>query len=614
MITLHDAFCEDFKNNGLGILRDCTSAEVNETLNGELSLQLKYSVGGYLFEMLTEGNIIVTDIGYGERQAFRIQTVTKFLKEISIYATHIFYDLSDNLIEDIYPRQLTGGQAITYILGHTQFAHSFKGESDIEEISTARLVRRNVVESLLGEESNSFINRWGGEIERDNFNIKMLNQRGKESGMQIRYSKNLTGVEYKVDRTNIATRIMPKGFDALLLPELYIDSPNIKLYPHPIIKIIEYSDVFIKENEDEDDGYLTLAEAYTALRTKARKEFANGIDLPSITTTIDFVELGTTEEYKQYKNLESLTIGDRVSLYIPYLNVDISQRVYKTTYDVLRKRYTKFEMGAVKTNYVSQTITSNSTLKEVTLPNLLELANKTSSEIATEKMENVWAGNIIKSNDALYIMDTDDVTTAKEVWKWDKNGLSYSNKGINGPYTTIMSKGKINEDLIKEIPISTSILEGKINTNMLEGKINTSMLEGKINTNILDGNINTSILEGKINTDMLTGNISADLIKQGILESENKKIKINLNTGEILADVLEIISLIKLNKINIKINDEGFDIFYENSEIPIFSLRDGKIGINKFAENGSLDISGDVYINGVKINNQENPTEDEETM
>ena len=42
MITLHDAFCEDFKNNGIGILRDCTSAEVNETINGELSLQIKY--------------------------------------------------------------------------------------------------------------------------------------------------------------------------------------------------------------------------------------------------------------------------------------------------------------------------------------------------------------------------------------------------------------------------------------------------------------------------------------------------------------------------------------------------------------------------------------------
>ena len=44
MITLHDAFCENFNNNGIGILRDCTSAEVNETINGELSLQIKYPV------------------------------------------------------------------------------------------------------------------------------------------------------------------------------------------------------------------------------------------------------------------------------------------------------------------------------------------------------------------------------------------------------------------------------------------------------------------------------------------------------------------------------------------------------------------------------------------
>lgn len=656
MITLHDSFCENFKNNGLGILRDCISAEVNETLNGELSLQIKYPVGAYLYTQLVEGNIIMTEIGYGERQAFRIQTVTKYLKEITVYATHIFYDLSDNLLEDIYPRQLTGGQAISYILGHTQFTHNFQGTSDIKTISTARIVRRNVVEALLGEESNSFVSRWGGEIERDNFNINMLQQRGKESGMQIRYSKNLTGVEYKVDRTNIATRIMPKGFDALLLPELYVDSPKINLYPHPIIKIIEYSDVFIKESEEDDDGYLTLAEAYTALRTKARKEFANGIDLPSITTTVDFIELGTTEEYKQYKNLESLSIGDKVSLYIPYLNVDVSQRVYKTTYDVLRNKYTKFEMGAVKTNYVSQSISSNSTLKEVTLPNLLELANKTSSDIVSEQVENALSGNIVKTNKELYIMDTDDVATAVEVWRWDKAGLGYSNTGINGPYTTVMTKGKINADIIRDGKIttemlvgtiatsmltgkittemligtiSTSMLTGKITTSMLEGKIATSMLTGKIATDILEGTIETnrligkiatemlvgtiattmltgkipiSMIEGDITTDDVKGEISANIITSGILKAINDYFKINLDTGDIQAKSISISELLKLNKISMNINEDGVDFFFDENEAPLLSLRNGMIGINKIAERGALDIAGDIYVNDIKLN------------
>lgn len=642
MITLHDAFCEDFKNNGIGILRDCTSAEVNETINGELSLQIKYPVGGYLYAQLIEGNIIVSDIGYGERQAFRIQTVTKYLKEISVYATHIFYDLSDNLLEDIYPRNLTGGQAITYILGHTQFDHNFQGSSNITEQSTARLVRKNIVEALLGDESNSYINRWGGEIERDNFNIRMLQKRGNDTGMQIRYSKNLTGVEYKVDRTNIATRIMPKGFNTLLLPELYIDSPNIKLYPHPIIKIIDYSDVYVREQEDDENGYLTLAEAYTALRTLARKEFANGIDLPSITTTIDFVELGTTEEYKAYKNLESLSIGDKVSLYIPYLNVDVSQRVYKTTYDVLRNRYTKFEMGAVKTNYVSQAISSSSTLQDVTLPNLLELATKTSTEIASEQVENALSGYIVKTNEQLYIMDTDDVTTAVNVWKWDKLGLSYSSTGINGPYTIVLSKGKVLTNMLNgNIPtnmlegtittsmltgkILTSMLSGKISTDMLEGNIATSILTGKISTDMLEGNIPTSILtgkiatsilEGKIATSMLNGNISADIIVGGILKAINNNFKIDLDKGEIETNSLTILEQILMNKINIQISDDGVDIFYEENEAPLLSLREGKIGINKVPENGALDILGDVYINNVKIGIEENipPEEGEENV
>lgn len=596
--------------------------------------------GGYLYAQLIEGNIIVSDIGYGERQAFRIQTITKFLKEISVYATHIFYDLSDNLLEDIYPRNLTGGQAITYILGHSQFNHSFQGSSNITDVSTARLVRKNIVEALLGDEPNSYINRWGGEIERDNFNIKMLQKRGNETGMQIRYSKNLTGVEYKVDRTNIATRIMPKGFNALLLPELYIDSPNINLYPHPIIKIIEYQDVYVKESEEDDGGYLTLAEAYTALRTFARKEFANGMDLPSITTTIDFVELGTTEEYKAYKNLESLSIGDKVSLYIPYLNVDVSQRVYKTTYDVLRNRYTKFEMGAVKTNYVSQAISSSSTLQDVTLPNLLELATKTSSEIVSEQVENALSGYIVKTNEQLYIMDTNDVTTAVKVWKWDRFGLSYSSTGINGPYSLVLKNGKVLTSMLDgtiptsmlegtistsllvgniltsrlsgTIPTSmltgnilTSMLSGKISTDMLEGTIATSILAGKIATEKLEGTIPTSMLTGTIATSMLNGNISANKIVGGILKAINNKFQLNLDTGEMKTNILTIIQQIIMGKINMQISNDGIDFFYEENEIPLISFRDGQIGINKVPEHGALDILGDLYVNGVKINNEE---------
>ena len=108
MITLHDARTKQFNNNGLGILRDCKSAKVCEVLNGEFNLNLTYPVGGYLYNYLLEDNIIVANVGYGSRQAFRIKNINKRLDNIEIYATHIFYDLNDNLLEDIYPKSQTG--------------------------------------------------------------------------------------------------------------------------------------------------------------------------------------------------------------------------------------------------------------------------------------------------------------------------------------------------------------------------------------------------------------------------------------------------------------------------------------------------------------------------
>ncbi len=36
---------------------------------------------------------------------------------------------------------------------------------------------------------------------------------------------------------------------------------------------------------------------------------------------------------------------------------------------------------------------------------------------------------------------------------------------------------------------------------------------------------------------------------------------------------------------------------------PVFSIRDGQIGINKIPENGALDVSGDVYVSGAKAYN-----------
>ena len=581
MITLHNSRTKNFNNNGLGILKDCISAKVCEVLNGEFNINITYPVGGYLYPNLVEDNIIVTDVGYGKRQAFRIKNVSKRLDNIEVYATHIFYDLNDNLIEDIYPKGQTGETVINYILSHAQYEHNFIGYSNITKTSTARYIRKNLVESLIGEDSNSFINRWGGEIIRDNYNITMVNKRGIANGMQIRYAKNLTGIEFQIDRTTVGTRIMPKAFDGLLLPEKYIDSPNIDLYPHPIIKIIEYSD--LKLATESGEGFASTTELYQAMRERVQEEFKNEIDKPTITTTVNFVELANTKEYQEYKELEKLNIGDYSTVYVPHLNINVTQRVYKTIYDAILGKFVEFEMGYVKSNYITQIIKSEANMNEVVLPSIVEQAAKESTEQVNYQIEEqvnaALAGYVYKTKEALYVMDSSSLNGARKIYRWSKLGLTYSNNGMNGPYETVMSQeGEINADFIKSGTIDPKLIGAGINASLItEGIINADLItDGEINADLITkGEINADLItKVSINASLITtGLIRADLIARGILKDTRSTFSIDLETGRITFDQ------IYLNRITAV-----------NGEIEI---------------TGDLKVIGNIYANGKKINEEE---------
>ncbi|MED2331304.1 phage tail spike protein, partial [Bacillus thuringiensis] len=152
---------------------------------------------------------------------------------------HIFYDLTENLIEDIFAETTNGNGAMNRMSAGCQYKHPFQFYSDVPKIASARIVRKNPVEALLdSSQDNSFVNRWGGELKRDNFDVKMLLNRGMDRGVVIRHKKDLLGYEGNVDWKSPITRIMPQGFDGLFLPEKYVDSPLINKYPHPKIKVV----------------------------------------------------------------------------------------------------------------------------------------------------------------------------------------------------------------------------------------------------------------------------------------------------------------------------------------------------------------------------------------
>jgi phage minor structural protein len=101
--------------------------------------------------------------------------------------------------------------------------------------------------------------------------VYVVKRVGQDSNVQIRQAKNLLGISYDIDLTDVVTRIMPTGEDAdgnvLYLPELFLDSPLIGSYTHP--KWIHLAVSEAKEKTDGDDKK-TKEQCYTRMLPRRR--------------------------------------------------------------------------------------------------------------------------------------------------------------------------------------------------------------------------------------------------------------------------------------------------------------------------------------------------------
>ncbi|MFR5259231.1 MAG: phage tail spike protein, partial [Streptococcus salivarius] len=239
-----------------------------------------------------------------------------------------------------------GSGALTQLLGATAVGHSFTGTSNITTVNNVRLVRLNPVEVLIDADlDNGYQVHYGGEIVRDNFSISMLVHRGSDNGVQIRDKKNLTGYKSDLDYSSIVTRIMPEGYDGLFLPEKYVDSPLISSYVSPKIKVIKYDNVKVGDEEGE---FATKELAYAELRRLAALEFTvSHIDKPTATYDVEFAPLERTEEYKEFSSLETINLGDTVSVIHADDGFSVTARMVEYRYDPILKAFISITLGNV---------------------------------------------------------------------------------------------------------------------------------------------------------------------------------------------------------------------------------------------------------------------------
>lgn len=292
-------------------------------------------------------------------QPFRIYRVVPELTKITVYARHVFYDLMDNMIKKYEPSSSEMGAAVAHNISSSCLSeHDFTFYSDLtttaDEVS---FININPVDAILGE--GGLVEIYGAELARDWFDVFLVNRVGSDTDVQIREKKNLLGISYDIDLTDVVTRIMPTGEDAdggvLYLPELYIDSPNIGSYSQP-----KWIHLPVSETKEVTKGNSkkTLTQCYAELRNAAQAEFEAGCNSPTVTLKVEFINCADTEEYAQYQFLQNMFLGDSVRVIARRIGVEVSMRMTQYTYDCLTRKYTAVSLGTVADTIEGNTISS----------------------------------------------------------------------------------------------------------------------------------------------------------------------------------------------------------------------------------------------------------------
>ncbi len=102
---------------------------------------------------------------------------------------------------------------------------------------------------------------------------------------------------------------------------------------------------------------------------------------------------------------------------------------------------------------------------------------------ATELIANMLGGYAIKTEEAFYIADNEDLSKAKKVWKWGLGGFGYSENGVDGPYTTaVTAEGSIVAELVSAGIITADMIQAGILQSQ-DGSLSLNLNNGAFSFN-----------------------------------------------------------------------------------------------------------------------------------
>ena len=427
--VLHQAGSTSWESFGLGALTDAVSCKVVEERNGQYELELTYPISGQHFSDLALREIILAKPNFSDNpQPFRIYKISKPLNGIvTINAQHISYDLS-GYVDSAFSAVGIQSALIALTANCTPYPCPFTFASDMST-ATGKLdvLKPTSIRALMGGADTSILKHWHGEWSYDGYACSINANRGTDRGVTIRYGKNLTSLKQEENNASVCTGIYPFWHNqdtdvTVTLPEKVVNAQGT--YDYVKITPVDLSDKF-----DEEP---TVAQLRGAADDYIEQ---HDIGVPDVNLTLSFVQL---EEIK-----ERVDLCDTVHVFFDALGISASAKCVRTEWDVLADRYSKIELGTIRTS-IAGTIAS---IKETA-----EQAHAATSTLAdtartvSERITGQLGGYVVMNDtdndgepDEILIMDAPDIEDAVNIIRLNNGGIAFSQDGYHGTYGTAWS-------------------------------------------------------------------------------------------------------------------------------------------------------------------------------
>ena len=470
MIKLFGTTDTDYSTNGDKILIP-TRAVITKEDNGSFYLDL--DVGLEYVDDFTQNRIVVAPTPQGN-QPFRIGNVKKTKHKLTAQCNHIFYDSENLLIEDSYVVDKNCNDALDHLNNATSDTSPFTTISDVNTINSFRCVRNSLYEAI-----QVVLERWGGHLVRDNYQIGIRSSIGADNGVVVRYAKNLKDITCQEDWNNVITKILPVGKDGIMLDDKYIVSDT--QYSIPYTKTISFNQDNIDPENYTIDGELDEETYIEALKDDLRQkatEYLNINCVPKVNYTLD-------------ASLEKITdIGDTIEVIDERLGINIMTNLISYQYDCILGNYTQLQFGNFQPKLSNLMNTIAQTTEEAVNEANNNLAITLGAELtaATNSIWNVLGNSyVVYEGDKILVLDSLPKESATNVMMINAGGIAFSTTGINGTFNSAwLINGTMDMQNINVINLVADMIKG--GTLKLGSQTNSSgILELYNNSNTLIG-------------------------------------------------------------------------------------------------------------------------------